>query len=76
MGLNAAQTASVEQASEVKQSLVAFALTAPFEKHLRRIARELNQESSDVDDPAVELVERLLFSFKYDDGSSIVLRAT
>jgi hypothetical protein len=61
-------------AAEVKAKLVQFATSPPFQKHLRRVARELAEEAPSIADPGVEVVERLLFSFTYADGSTVVDR--
>jgi hypothetical protein len=74
MELDEAQRAAVELAGGVKASLVDFATTPPFERHLRRLARELLENYPDSPDPDVAVVEKLLFDFRYDDGTTVVDR--
>ncbi|HET9842460.1 MAG TPA: hypothetical protein VFQ01_10680 [Nocardioides sp.] len=74
MELDEAQRAAVELAGSVKVSLVDFATTPPFARHLRRIARELLDAHPDCPDPDVAVVEKLLFEFRYDDGTTVVDR--
>lgn len=66
--------AAVELAGDVKGSLVEFALSPPFQRHLRRIAREVAHAHPDSPDRGVMAVERLLFDFRYDDGTTIIDR--
>ncbi len=51
-----------------------FARTPPFERHLRRIRREVTQRADDYTDVDVVAVEHLLFVFRFDDGSTVVDR--
>lgn len=74
MRLDETQRAAVELAGDVKGRLVTFAQTTPFERHLRQTARELAEQRPDADDLGVEVIEALLFSFTYDDGSTVVDR--
>jgi hypothetical protein len=74
MELDEATRAAVELAGSVKSSLVDFATSPPFERHLRRLARELLENHPDATDPDVAVVERLLFDFRYDDGTTVVDR--
>lgn len=74
MELDEEQRAAVDLAGSVKASLVDFATTPPFERHLRRIARELAEDHPDSPDPGVAVVEKLLFDFRYDDGTTVVDR--
>lgn len=74
MSLSRAQQSAIELAGDVKAQLVAFALTPPFQRHLRRIVRELSEQHPDTADPGVTAVEQLLFEFRYDDGSRVVDR--
>jgi hypothetical protein len=74
MPLDIDQRSAIALASEVKRQLVDFALTPPFERHLRRLARELAAQRPDVPDLGTAAVEHLLFEFRYDDGSTVVDR--
>lgn len=74
MELDEAQRAAVELAGSVKASLVEFATTPPFERHLRRLARELLENQPGSPDPDTAVVEKLLFDFRYDDGTTVVDR--
>ncbi len=74
MEFEEAQHAAVELAGSVKASLVDFATSPPFERHLRRLARELLKDYPDSRDPDVAVVEKLLFDFRYDDGTTVVDR--
>lgn len=74
MELDEAQRADVKLAGSVKSSLVEFATSPPFERHLRRLAHELLANHPDSADPDVAVVERLLFEFRYDDGTTVVDR--
>lgn len=61
-------------AGNVKAELVDFATSPPFERHLRRLASELVENHPDSPDPDVAVVEKLLFGFRYDDGTTVVDR--
>jgi len=74
MELDEAQRAAVELAGSVKSSLVEFATSPHFERHLRRLARELLENHPDSQDADVVVVEKLLFDFRYDDGTTVVDR--
>lgn len=74
MAIGETARAAVELAGEVKGRLVEFALSPPFERHLRRIAREVAHAHPDSQDLGVMVVERLLFNFRYDDGTTVVDR--
>lgn len=74
MELDEAQRAAVELAGSVKADLVNFATSPPFERHVRRLARELAENHPDSPDPDVAVVEKLLFDFRYDDGTTVVDR--
>jgi len=74
MSLENDQKSAIALAGEVKRQLVDFARTPPFERHLRRIARELTKRHPDTPDLDVTAVEHLLFEFRYDDGSTVVDR--
>lgn len=57
MPLDSDQESAIALAAQVKRQLVDFALTPPFERHLRRIARRLAEQHPDgpdlgrIDDP-------------------------
>lgn len=74
MEFDEAQRAAVELAGRVKGNLVDFATTPPFERQLRRLARQLMEDYPDSPDPGVAAVEKLLFDFRYDDGTTVVDR--
>lgn len=74
MPLDSDQESAIDLAAETKQHLVDFALTPPFERHLRRIARRLAEQHPDGPDPGTAAVEHLLFEFRFDDGSGVVDR--
>lgn len=72
--LDEKQRAAVQLASRVKASLVEFAQSPPFERHLRRIMHELLDDNPDAGDLHIVGVEKLLFDFRYDDGTTVVDR--
>lgn len=72
--LDAKQRAAVQLAGRVKASLVDFATSPPFERHVRRIARETLAADPGTKDVDVVVVEKLLFGFRYDDGTTVVDR--
>lgn len=74
MELDEAQRAAVELAGSVKADVVNFATSPPFERHLRRLARELVENRPDSPDLDVAVVEKLLFDFRYDDGTTVMDR--
>lgn len=74
MELDEEQRAAVSLAGSVKASLVEFATSPPFERHLRRLAREVQANHPDSADLDVAVVEKLLFEFRYDDGTAVVDR--
>jgi len=74
MPLSSDQESSIDLAAEVKRQLVDFALTPPFERHVRRIARRLAEQHPDGPDLGTAAVEHLLFEFQFDDGSGVVDR--
>lgn len=74
MEFDEAQRPAVELAGRVKASLVDFATTPPFERQLRRLARQFVEEYPDSPDPGVAVVEKLLFDFRYDDGTTVIDR--
>lgn len=76
MPLDPDQRAAVDAVGEVKGRLVDFALTPPFQKHLRRLVRQLGQTLAldNAYDIGVYGVEELLFEFRYDDGSTVIDR--
>lgn len=67
----------VDRAGDLKQRLVDFATSPPLERQLRAITREVTAAAPDDRDPftlGVQAVERLLFEFAYDDGSTVLER--
>lgn len=74
MPLDSDRESAIALAAEVKRRLVDFALTPPFERHLRRIARRLAEQHPDSPDLGTAAVEHLLFEFRFDDGSGVVDR--
>jgi hypothetical protein len=74
VALDETVVAAVELAGSVKARLVEFATSPPFERHFRRIARELLARYPDLPDPDVAVVEKLLFDFRFDDGTTVVDR--
>ena len=68
------QRAALVAAADLKRRLVDFAMTAPYERHLRQQLRDLQSSSHSEEDRTVMAVEALLFEFEYDDGSSILDR--
>lgn len=74
MDLDDAQYDAVQLAGAVKGRMVGFASSTPFRRHLDRLLREATQISSTVADPTIAAVERLLFEFRYDNGTTVVDR--
>ncbi|MFT4216648.1 MAG: hypothetical protein QM619_05605 [Micropruina sp.] len=65
---------AVRRAAKVKEELVRFAQTAPFALQLRSLLWEAMESPGAQRNVEVVAIERLLFSFRYDDGSSVVHR--
>ncbi|MGL5866204.1 MAG: hypothetical protein ACRCYX_10100 [Dermatophilaceae bacterium] len=74
MTLDEAHCAAVELAGSVKARLVEFATSPPFERYLRQFARELAEDHPDSASRGVAAIEKLLFDFRYDDGTTVVHR--
>jgi hypothetical protein len=72
--LDETQRAAVLTAGRVKATMVAFANSPPYERHLRRLLVDSVTSNPDVADPHVHAVERLLFEFRYDDDTSVIDR--
>jgi hypothetical protein len=77
VSLTPEQQALVDRIGDLKERLVDFATSPPFERQLRAISRGLAAEASPSDDPYVMLVaavEQLLFDFEYDNGTTVLDR--
>ncbi|MFT3872406.1 MAG: hypothetical protein QM714_07115 [Nocardioides sp.] len=74
MDLDRKQRDAVRLAGVVKETMVDFATSPPFERHLRRLLRESVDRDPHLPDPDVRAVERLLFEFRYDDDSTVIDR--
>lgn len=64
----------VTRAAELKTQLVSFALTAPFQKPLRSLVRELEPLQMEPKSELIYACELLLFEHRYDDGSTVLDR--
>lgn len=74
MELDETHLAAVRLAGQVKGKMVDFATSPPFARHLRRLVRGAVERDPDLADPGMRAIERLLFEFRYDDGTTVVDR--
>lgn len=74
MALNEEQHIAVELAGDVKHKLVEFALSAPLARHLRKCLRELEADYTSAQDAGEAAVEKLLFEYQFDDGTTVIDR--
>ena len=76
VGLDDAQNDAVNLAGDVKGKMVDFATSARFQRYWRELAREIHDDHPELDGDivGVRATERLLFEFRYDDGTTIIDR--